>query len=145
MAPCTFAVESYVTGVKTRFVSVPVAPGLNVNTFVFSTMDVLITLPVVFPTPTLTKAVAAVYSNICEYQTTPTTSATTTQPPHVDAAVFWGPPNDADAAEMRGWAVPGLSVSGQWRFDGLHVHELTLWCRNDGFQEQTRRYENQQQ
>lgn len=115
IAPPTFAVESYVTGVNTRFASVPVSPGRNVNSSVFLIMDVLVDLPVVFPLATLTMAVAAVYANTSEYQTTPKTSATTKQPPHDDTgAVVVGPPSDAAGAEIRiPSAVPGLPVFGQ--------------------------------
>lgn len=117
MAPPTFAVEPYVTGVNTRFASVAVSPGRNVNSSVFLIMNVLVELPVVFPLAILTMAVAAVYSNTSEYQTTPKTSATTRQPPQDDAAaVVVGPPSDASGAEIRiPSAVPGLPVSGQVR------------------------------
>lgn len=59
----------------------PLAWGSKVNSKLFWTIDVRVTRDPLLPTPTPTKAVAAVFTASSSYQTMPATSATMTQPP----------------------------------------------------------------
>ena len=66
-----------------------------------------------FPTPTDTTAVAAVFINTSEYQTSPATSATRMQPPHDGVVAVGGPAKSGAGPDCKncGDAVTDASCS----------------------------------